>query len=322
MLLRRATELFLAGYFATCERSPRTIAAYTGDLTQFHQGHPPRKQLESLTPEDLEAWAQRLKSEGLAPASIRRKFAVLKIFLNYWVRKRLLDRSPLWLLRLDFGTSRPLTRTLTPGEMRSLLERARKDLGRLPARPLTRVDERFRALRDLAVLELLFATGMRVGEATALRLPDLRLEERSIVIPGKGRRQRLAFLTEEVSFRVIQSYTATRRSIAADHPHLLLNNALRPLSAQGISAMLRQKASAAGISRHLTPHMIRHTAATFMLQNGADLRIVQEFLGHASVATTQRYTHVTKSHFMSALRRSHPALLVGRRGLDPEKLVG
>lgn len=313
MQLSRAIDSFMEGYFATCERSERTIAAYGSDLAQFRVSQPARRQVEAVQPEDLEDYAQTLKASGLAPASVRRKFAVLKIFFNYWVRKRVLDRSPVWFLRLDFGAEKPLTRTLTADEMRRLLQQAHRDLGRLPGQPLTEVDRRFRALRDLAVIELLFATGMRVGEAMAIRLQDLRLDERSLLIRGKGRRQRLAFLTEEVGYRVVGAYAASRNRIPADHSHLLINDSRLPLSRQHVATMLRTKAAAAGISRHLTPHMLRHTSATFMLQNGADLRIVQEFLGHTSIVTTQRYTHVSRTHFLDALQRNHPTAAVGRR---------
>jgi integrase/recombinase XerD len=196
MLLRSAIDLFLDGYFSTCERSPKTVAAYTSDLRQFLRGQPARRNLETFTPEQLEDWGLELKRRHLAPASMRRKFAVLRVFFNYWVRKRVLDRSPLWNLRLDFGRQRTLTRTIGADEMRLLLDRARADLGALPAEPNGSLDRAFLALRNWAVLELLFTTGMRVGEAAALRLGDLRLEERSLLVRGKGGRQRLAFLPD------------------------------------------------------------------------------------------------------------------------------
>lgn len=288
------------------------MAAYGADLRQFQRGQPARRHLDAVTPEVAEDWALELKRRELAPASIRRKFAVLRVFFNYWVRKGELDRSPLWNLRLDFGRQRNLTRTLSPEEMGRLLEQARADLGELLAEPTGFVDKSFLALRNWAILELLFTTGMRVGEAAALRLGDLMLDQRAILVRGKGGRQRLAFLAEDHSYQVIHTYHRHRRSVATTTDAFLLNTFHRPLSTQGIAAMLRQKAQAAGIDRHLTPHMIRHTAATFLLQNGADLRIVQEFLGHTSITTTQRYTHVTKSHLQAALRRCHPGVVLGR----------
>ena len=308
MLLRKACDSFLDGYFATRERSDKTLAAYAGDLAQFQRSRSPKQKLESLRPEEMEAWAQQLKDKGLAPASIRRKLAVLKIFFNYWVRRGVLDRSPFWLLRFDIGKTRPLTRTLTPDEMRRLLRQARSEVGSLPRRVLEEQDGKFIAIRNWAIVELLFATGIRVGEATGLLVQDLALDQRTILIRGKGGRQRLALLTEDTSFKAIAHYHRQRLAAPTTTSSFLLNRRLDPLSPQGVATALREITKAAGIQRHITPHMLRHTSATFLLQNGADLRIVQEFLGHASITTTQRYTHVTRAHLRTALQRCHPRL--------------
>lgn len=308
MLLQKAIDQFLDGYFSTCERRPNTVAAYRGDLGQFRRPLPRRQALESITPEAMEAWAQQLRKEGLAPASIRRKLAVLKIFFNYWVRKRVLDRSPLWLLRFDIGKIKPLTRTLTVDEARRLLRQAKREVGRPPKRPYGDVDGRFLALRNWALVELLLATGLRVGEATTLLLQDLILDQRTILVRGKGGRQRLALLTENTSFQAIAHYYHHRLAVQSVTESLFLNRRRGQLSAQGISTVLRELARAGGIQRRITPHMLRHTSATLLLQNGADLRIVQEFLGHASITTTQRYTHVTRTHLVATLRRCHPRL--------------
>jgi len=308
MLLRKAVDLFLNGYFSTHERSPRTITAYTSDLRQFLKQTPTSQRFETIKPEDMESWAQKLKQQGLAPASIRRKLAVLKIFFNYWVRRRVLDRSPLWLLRFDIGKIKPLTRTLTPREMGLLLRQARAEVGPLPKRPLDELNGKFLALRNWAIVELLLATGIRVGEATSLLLEDLTLDQRTLLIRGKGGRQRLALLTEDKSFEAISLYHQQRLTLSTSTTVFLLNRRNGPLSPQGVAAVLQGLSRSAGIERHVTPHMLRHTAATFLLHNGADLRIVQEFLGHASITTTQRYTHVSRSHLQAALRRSHPRM--------------
>lgn len=308
MLLRRAAEQFLEGYFSTHERSPRTVSAYASDLRQFLEYAKPSRRLGSIRPEDAESWAQSLKAVGLAPASIRRKLAVLKIFFNYWVRRGTLERSPLWLVRVDIGKIKPLTRTLTPREMALLLRRARAEVGPLPRKPLPELNGKFLALRNWAIVELLFATGIRVGEATKLRLEDLTLDQRTILIRGKGGRQRLALLTEDSSFRAICAYHRQRLALHESAGAFLLNRRCGPLSSQGVAGLLRQLCQGAGIDRHVTPHMLRHTSATLLLHNGADLRIVQEFLGHASITTTQRYTHVSRTHLQAALRRFHPRM--------------
>lgn len=189
-----------------------------------------------------------------------------------------------------------------------LLRQARTEVGSLPRRPLQEFNGKLLAIRNWAIIELLFATGIRVGEATALLLEDLTLDQRTLLIRGKGGRQRLALLIEETSFQAVSLYHQHRLALAASTRAFLLNRRHGPLSSQGVATVLRDLTRAAGIQRHITPHMLRHTAATFLLHNGADLRIVQEFLGHASITTTQRYTHVSRAHLQAALRRCHPRM--------------
>jgi len=312
--LKKAIDLFLEGYFSTCRRSEKTIQAYTIDLEQFETFLGARSRLERIEPEDLEGWAAELKEAGYASASIRRKFATLKVFFNYWVRKRRLERSPVWQIRLDLAPERVLPPVLTADEVRRLLRQAKRELGPFPRRLSTAADATFLALRNLAIVELLFTTGIRVGEMVALRRGDFRPEERAFTIRGKGSRQRLAILPDPRSLRALTTYADHRRHLAGDHDAFFLNVFERPLSTQGAANVVHRLAAAAGIPRRVTPHMLRHTVATLLLRNGADLRVVQEFLGHAAISTTQRYTHVTKEHLASKLVDHHPNLHgLGRR---------
>ena len=166
----------------------------------------------------------------------------------------------------------------------------------------------YRALRDLALVDLLFATGMRVGELSALDIKDFLTQEASFRVQGKGGRDRLAFAVDEKTIKIQQEHLHARTRIATDSPALFLNASGQRLSTQGIANVIAQLREQAGIERHITPHMLRHTVATLLLRNGADIRVVQEFLGHASIATTQRYTHITKEHMIAVLRKRHPSL--------------
>jgi site-specific recombinase XerD len=168
-------------------------------------------------------------------------------------------------------------------------------------------DRGFLALRNLVALELLFATGMRVGELVSLRLKDWREDDQSFVVQGKGDRQRLAILPDDRSVAAVQAYLPKRRALQVGQDALLLNAAGRPLSTQGVARVLDRFAHQAGVPTHVTPHMIRHTVATLLLRHGADIRVVQEVLGHTSITTTQRYTHVSKEHLMETLRAHHPS---------------
>jgi integrase/recombinase XerC len=313
MRLGRAIGQFLSGYFATRDRSEKTEKAYACDLEQFGKFAGPRKELAAVDPDLLEAWAGELKRRDYAPASIQRKMVSLRVFCHYWVRKGLLDENPFWRVKLSFGRTQQLPRTLTEDEIRSLLQAARR--AHELAATSSDGDEqgtigpRFLALRNYAVLDLLFATGIRVGEAAALTLDSFIEDGKTLNVQGKGRRPRLAFLVDPRSVDLQTLYRATRQSIPATTDSLFLNAFGTPLSTQGMANVLKTLRDQTNLTRHVTPHMIRHTVATLLLRNGADIRVVQEFLGHASIATTQRYTHITKQHLLDALRANHPVLL-------------
>jgi site-specific recombinase XerD len=166
----------------------------------------------------------------------------------------------------------------------------------------------YRAIRDLALIDLLFATGMRVGEASALDIRDFFVREAAFRVQGKGGRDRLAFIVDEETVRIKRAHLDARWSIKTESSALFINASGQRLSTQGITNVIARLRRGARIKRHVTPHMLRHTVATLLLRNGLDIRVVQEFLGHASIATTQRYTHVTKEHMVRELRKRHPSL--------------
>ncbi len=311
MELSEAVASFLAGYFSTCKRSLKTQAAYRIDLSQleiFVGGEIP---LSGIGPATLEGWAANLQSNEYASVSIRRKFATARVFFTYWVRRGAIEKSPLWRIRLDLGRERVLPRSLAPADAKQLLEQAWRNVDPEPTLPPTPGDARFLRLRNVALIEVLFATGMRVGELVKISLQDWNASEQTFVVKGKGSRQRLALLPDERSLRALQLYFSQRCTMDLGHDALFVNFAGNQISTQGVSRALAETAKEAGVSQRVTPHMIRHTVATLLLRYGADIRIVQEVLGHASITTTQRYTHVSKEHLFSALRSRHPSYHLG-----------
>jgi len=313
MLLSEAIDVFLDGYFSTCERSARTSTAYRIDLLQFRCAVG-LTTLRRIRPETVESWAGELKDRGLAPASIRRKLATLKVFFAYWLRKRGIATSPLAHLRFDLGRSRLLCRTLSLPEAEALLRQAHRESAAVAISG--RLDRAFLALRNAAIIELMLSTGLRVGEVAAATLTDLALEQQTLLIRGKGGRHRLAPLTDDAACEALQAYCNRRISLPTSHRALFVNAIHGPLSTQGISNIVCGLALRAGLPRRVTPHMLRHTVATLLLEGGADIRVVQELLGHSSLSTTQRYTHVTKKHLASALRRAHPLRHTRRSAAD------
>lgn len=320
MQLNKASSEFLRGYFSTHERSKKTEAAYRSDLAQFRAFAGEGLILSALDGSMIERWAAHLRQEDYSPASIRRKMVVLKVFCSYWVRKGDLKESPFWRVKLSIGRVEQLPRALTEREMRALLRRAwldysmTSDIGSRPEDTLQSPlkwkasSSDYRVLRDLALVDLLFATGIRVGEVSALDIRDFFVREAAFRVQGKGGKDRLAFIVDEETVRIQRAHLEARESIKTDSPALFINASCRRLSTQGITNVIARLRKGARIKRHVTPHMLRHTVATLLLRNGLDIRVVQEFLGHASIATTQRYTHVTKEHMVRELRKRHPSL--------------
>jgi len=318
MLLNQAIDDFFHGYFSTHERSAKTRVAYRSDLDQVATYAAGNFDLTSLTPTFIESWASVLRLKKYSPASMRRKMVVLKVFCSYWVRKGALSESPFWRVKLSFGRITQLPRALSETEIRGLLNQAMRSQSALqiPRKGAVLAKSKmcggstrqYRALRNSALVDLLFATGMRVGEVSALNLVDFAVSESCFRVKGKGGRDRLAFVVDEQTLRVQREHVELRTNIASDSPALFLNASGERLSTQGIANIISQLRKNAGIERHITPHMLRHTVATLLLRNGVDIRVVQEFLGHASIATTQRYTHITKDHLVQVLRERHPSL--------------
>ena len=318
MRLDQASTEFLSGYFSTHRRSDKTKGAYCSDLGQFRTFAGEELGLPSLGGAMIETWAAHLRDEGYAPASIRRKMVALKVFCSYWVRKGVLLESPFWRVKLSFGRIEQLPRTLTAAEMQALLAQAQRcqlavarsdNTAGGPPIPTERASSAgYRALRNLALVDVLFATGMRVGEVSCLDVRDFSLEEGIFRVQGKGGRDRLAFVVDEETIQIQREHFKARTRIGTETPALFLNASNERLSTQGIANVVGQMRLEAGIERHVTPHMLRHPVATLLLRNGVDIRVVQEFLGHTSIATTQRYTHVAKEHLIGVLRKHHPSL--------------
>lgn len=311
MQLKEAVEGFLSGYFSTCRRSQKTRAAYRVDLNQVQNRLGGDTSIHSLDPECIERWANEMRTAGYAAVSVRRKFATLRVFFAYWMRKGLLNASPLSRIRLDLGRGRLLPRCLAVSDTKLLIEQAWQHLSVDSARPRSTHDRRFLAIRDIAVVEILFATGIRVGELVSLDLDDWCKDDSAFIVMGKGLRQRLAVMPDERSQKAIAMYLRARQELDLAHGALLVNANGRRISSQGIARILTCLAREAGLKIRITPHMIRHTVATLLLRCGADIRIVQEVLGHASISTTQRYTYVSKEHLLSTLHARHPNLTLG-----------
>jgi integrase/recombinase XerD len=289
-------EGFLA--LLAARRSPRTVDAYRRDLTAFtaRLGRPPG----TASRDDLERYLAEERAAGRSSATIARRAAAIRGFFRHQVLLGVRTDNPAAELELPRRVRR-LPRTLSPGEAERLIEAA---TGTTP-----------RALRDRALAELLYGGGLRVSEAVGLDKTGVDLEARLVRCLGKGGKERVVPVGR-------QAAEALRRYLARGRPHLdrrhrpelFLNAQGGALTRAGAFLILRRLAAKAGLEpERVHPHLLRHSFATHLLEGGADLRSVQEMLGHADLATTELYTHVSDRRRRELYFQAHPHARRGRR---------
>jgi integrase/recombinase XerD len=297
--------------YLTVERglAPATIRAYRGDLLDFaaSRGAAARwSRSPDVAVEYLAARARRGRAQdpGLAPTSLRRRAAALKGFYRFAYGEGLLATDVAAHLDLP-RQSRLLPETLTIEETERLLEAAGGDD--------PNETDHDRHLRDRALLELLYAAGLRISEALRLDAEDLSTDGGFVRVIGKGDKERLVPVGD-VALDWLARWTAGPRSrlLALHHVTptrggpVFLGDRGRRLARQQAWATVKSAADAAGLTDRVSPHTLRHSFATHLLEGGADLRIVQELLGHASISTTQLYTHLTGERIRDVYSRAHP----------------
>jgi site-specific recombinase XerD len=255
--------------------SENTLRAYRQDAAEFGAFLGNTSLIDCDGSTILNYVAHLGAERALAPATVKRRVAFVRAMFGWLERKGALPGSPFRAIELRMRMPSRLPRSLASGELKALLVEA----SRAP-----------QAIR-IAIL-LLFTTGIRVGELAGLNLASLSLTDGTLRVFGKGARERQVFITNSSVRRELTSYLRTQRRGAVLSSPLLVDGQGVRLSAAVIRGRLRKTAQAAGIERRITPHMLRHTAATALLEAGVDIRFVQRLLGHQSIATTQLYTHV------------------------------
>ncbi len=275
--------------------SPRTLDAYARDVGKLTEylGRRAVSSAAAASPTDLREFVYHLKDAGLQPTSIRRCISAVRTYYGFLVGEGLVAADPSERVEL------PRTWRRLPGVL------TRADLERLLDAP--QLEDRM-YWRDKAMLEFAYASGVRVSELTSLRLRDLVLADGFARVLGKGAKERMVPVGSTAT-RVLQSYLRELRPALAgtdSEGAVFLNAQGGPLTRMGVWKILRKHVKAAGIRRQVTPHTLRHSFATHLLEGGADLAAVQEMLGHADIATTQIYTHVDREYLRDVHRRYHP----------------
>ena len=284
-----------------------TIAAYTSDLAQFTEFLEKRHVvLSGARREDVREYLGELFSNQLDGRSVGRKLSAIRHLYRHLLLDGKIDKDP--TLNIDLPKQwKVLPKALSRAEVGAML--AETKLAEAAPRNQT-AREQALALRDRAMIELLYAGGVRVSEVADARLEDLKLEMGYIMVRGKGDKERMVPLGAPAQ-RALQQYLKRGREVMAkkrNSPLLFLGTGARRLTRQRIWQVVGNAglASGLGTGRHVSPHMLRHSCATHMVENGADLRTVQTILGHADISTTQIYTHVALDRLKSVYAKHHP----------------
>lgn len=278
--------------------APLTISAYTNDIGQFAEFLEERKRvLNNARREDVKDFIQQLFGNAMDGRSVGRKLSALRHLYKYLLLDKKIGYDP--TLNIDSPKQwKVLPKSLAHAEIESVLQAPHAISNRKEAEPL--------AIRDRAMLEMFYAAALRVSEIIGVKLEDLKLELGYVLVRGKGDKERIVPLGR-ASQEIVAYYLKNSRPIlAADKssPILFLGRCARKLSRQRVWQMVSAASVAAG--RHASPHMLRHSCATHMVENGADLRTVQTILGHADISTTQIYTHLALDRLKNVYQKHHP----------------
>lgn len=276
--------------------SENTIESYQRDLLQYYEFLTETMQISSwkqVTRSEIMKFLYSLKDEGKSTATIARAISTIKSFHQFLVQDKIVSEDPSFHIETP-KKERRLPEILSAKEIETLLN-IKDD------QPLN--------LRNKAMLELLYATGLRVSELIELQVSDLHLTMGFVRCLGKGDKERIVPLGD-LATEAIEVYLEKGRpnliKVPSEATSLFLNHHGRPLTRQGCWKIIKTIAKRANINKRITPHMLRHSFATHLLENGADLRAVQEMLGHSDISTTQIYTHVTRSRLKDIYDSYHP----------------
>lgn len=296
-------QALIENYLKYCSTQKRldekTLKAYRIDLRQFLE-QTSAFDIADITPEVLEAYIGELHKK-YKPKTVKRKIASLKALFHYLEYKEIILQNPFNKIQIRFREPVILPKTLPLHTVETLLTTIYRQ------RSNAKTDYQKRnALRDAAVAELLFATGMRISELCTLKNADVNLYDGTILIHGKGDKERRIQIGNDAVLHVLKEYRKDFDMEIQNCNHFFANQSGKALSDQSVRRMINKYSSLAAIDLHITPHMFRHTFATSLLEADVDIRYIQEMLGHSSINITEIYTHVALAKQKNILSTKHP----------------
>ena len=284
-------------YYLEAEKrlSENTVIAYKNDIedyAKFLKKYQGCFDVNDITRDMIERYIRSLKKKGMAPTSLGRKITVIKSFHQFLKQEKITD------LDASFFVSAPKKEKHLPTVL-SIEEIARLIDSIDTKTPIGK--------RNRAMLEVMYATGLRISELLSLKTDDLHMREKYLRVVGKGNKERIVPLGE-MAVVALRDYIENGRSLLSKKPGNILfyNYKGEPMSRQGFFKYLQKQALECGITKEISPHTIRHSFATHLLEGGTDLRMVQELLGHEDISTTQIYTHIDRSHLRDVYENTHP----------------
>ncbi len=293
-------------YLEFCREQKRldekTLKAYRIDLRQFSERVDEEKKMEvsEISREMLEQYIAMLHRE-FKPKTVKRKLASLKALFHYLEYEEFIVTNPFNRMRVKFREPVILPKTIPLSEVEMFLAIMYRDYEQADTETLKRS-----VLRDIAIIELLFATGMRISELCMLAPENVDMHDRTILIYGKGAKERRIQIGSDAVAKVLEKYVMAYREEIQRCGYFFVNQKGRPVSDQSVRGMINRYAKKAGIGLHITPHMFRHTFATCLLEEDVDIRYIQEMLGHSSIHITEIYTHVAMAKQRDILVTKHP----------------
>lgn len=287
--------------FCQCQKrlDSKTLKSYRIDLKQFSETVA-ISDIHQITPHVLENYIAQLH-QTYKPKTVKRKIASIKALFHYLEYRDIISGNPFSKLQIHFREPVILPKTIPLHTVEMLLSTVyRQQLN------ATTDFQRKNALRDAAVIELLFATGIRISELCSLRANDVNLLDKTLLIYGKGSKERILQIGNDDVAHILEEYNDYFFPEIQLSNHFFVNQNGSVLSDQSVRRMINKYASLASIELHITPHMFRHTFATCLLEADVDIRYIQEMLGHSSINITEIYTHVTLSKQRDILSSKHP----------------
>lgn len=293
----------ISNYLEYCQYQRRlddkSLKAYRIDLRQFSQQYM-KTIITDITSDILEKYITIL-NKTYKPKTVKRKIASIKAFFNYLEYKDYIEKNPFNKIKTKFREPIILPKTIPLYTVETFLATIYKQ-----QKEANTIYQKRNALRDAAVIELLFATGLRISELCSLRKNDIDLFDQTVLVYGKGSKERRIQIGNNDVIKILKDYKKEYEAEIENCNYFFANQSGKKLSDQAVRRMINKYASIAAIDLHITPHMFRHTFATSLLEADVDIRYIQEMLGHSSINVTQIYTHVAMSKQRDILINKHP----------------